>query len=315
MTTSPETPAPRTRRPRRPLVFALLGILSISFAAIFFRLSGRSPVTATFFRGAYALPILLLLAWTSRRGDTRRRRDRGLAVASGLVLAIDLAAWHQSIEDIGTGLGTVLANVQVLFVALLAWAIAGERPTRLACIMVPVVLAGIALISGVGQPQAYGARPLAGVCFGVVAGLCYAGYLLMFRASNRRLVPSAGPLADATLGMIAGALLLAPFDPEFTLRITWPAHGWLLALALICQVGGWLLIATALPRLPAIETSVLLLTQPIWTMVWGMALFDEQLSRLQWGGAALVLAGVAALTVRASVEAPRPRSAVVQRAP
>src|SRR5262249_16283879 len=42
-------------------VLALLGVLSISFSAIFVRLSAASPVTATFYRGAYAAPVLLAI--------------------------------------------------------------------------------------------------------------------------------------------------------------------------------------------------------------------------------------------------------------
>jgi drug/metabolite transporter (DMT)-like permease len=78
---------------------------------------------------------------------------------------------------------------------------------------------------------------------------------------------------------------------------TWPAHLWLGLLALVSQVVGWLLIATALPRLPAVETSIMLLGQPILAVIWGVLLFDERLSGIQWLGSALVLAGVATLSV------------------
>jgi drug/metabolite transporter (DMT)-like permease len=52
----------------------------------------------------------------------------------------------------------------------------------------------------------------------------------------------------------------------------------------------------ALPKLPVVETSVLLLGQPVFTVVWGVLLFDERLSALQWTGSAIVLAGVALLS-------------------
>jgi drug/metabolite transporter (DMT)-like permease len=87
------------------------------------------------------------------------------------------------------------------------------------------------------------------------------------------------------------------FDPHFALMPVWPAHLWLVLLALVSQVGGWLLIAAALPRLPSVDTSIMLLGQPVLTVFWGMWLFDERLSVLQWTGAALVLAGVATLSV------------------
>jgi drug/metabolite transporter (DMT)-like permease len=109
-------------------------------------------------------------------------------------------------------------------------------------------------------------------------------------------------LFDASLGAslatLASGLLT---DPGFSLAFTWPAHGWLILLALGPQVVGWLLILTALPRLPALETSVMLLAQPMLTVVWGRLLFAERLSWVQAGGVALVLAGILALSLAASV--------------
>jgi drug/metabolite transporter (DMT)-like permease len=110
---------------------------------------------------------------------------------------------------------------------------------------------------------------------------------------------------DATAGAAIGALAAgALFDGQFSLALSWPEHGWLLALALTAQVAGWLLIAAALPRVPALETSVLLLIQPMATVVWGLIIFAEDLSVVQWLGVALVLGGVAVLTLRGSVERP-----------
>jgi drug/metabolite transporter (DMT)-like permease len=278
-------------------LLALAGVLSISFSAIFIRLADVSPVTATFYRAGYGIPVLAVIWLASRARDDRTRRERLLAFVSGLLLAADLNLWHASIAFVGAGLGTVIPNVQIVFVALAAWMRHGDRPRRRTMVMIGVVLAGVALTSGLARSDAYGTRPVAGVALGVVAGLCYAIFLIVFRASNRGLVPPAGPLLDATLGMGAGALLCAGLDSEFTLRVSGEAHLWLLALALVSQVVGWLLIATALPRLPAIATSVMLLIQPVFAIVWGVLLFDERQSVVQWIGSAIVLAGVASLSM------------------
>ena len=97
------------------------------------------------------------------------------------------------------------------------------------------------------------------------------------------------------------SILIGVFEPSFQLTPTWPAHGWLLALALGSQVIGWLLIAIALPRLAALETSVLLLLQPALTVLWANLIFSEHLSNLQWVGVLLVLGGVAVVSMRGSV--------------
>ncbi len=227
-----------------------------------------------------------------------------MAAGAGLFLALDLVLWHRSIDLIGAGLATVLANTQVVFVGVAAWVIYRERPSGLAFVTIPVVFGGVVLISGLGRADAFGDDPVAGVALGVLAGLAYSGFLLMFRASNRELVPTVGPLLDATIGAAVGSLVSGATDPDFSLALVWPEHGWLLALAMVVQVSGWLLIAAALPRLPALETSVTLLLQPMATVLWGFLIFAEHLSGAQWAGVALVLGGVGALTVWGSVERP-----------
>jgi len=79
---------------------------------------------------------------------------------------------------------------------------------------------------------------------------------------------------------------------------SWPAHGWLIALALISQVAGYGLINLSLPRLPAVLTSVLLLAQPIATLIFSGLLLGEAPSGLQLGGVTLILGGVLLAAVR-----------------
>jgi drug/metabolite transporter (DMT)-like permease len=288
-------------------LLALGGVLSISFSAVFVRLAAVSPVTAAFYRAAYAVPVLLVIRALIRATDRRPLRDRLLAGAAGILLAFDLALWHVSIAMIGAGLATVIANVQVVFVAAAAWAMYGERPSRGTALVIAAVLTGVALTSGMSRPEAYGDAPVLGVLFGVTAGGCYSGFLLTFRAANRTLAPAAGPLLDATMGTVIGALLCLPFDSRAALAPHFPAHYWLALMAMVSQVIGWLLIATALPRLPAVETSILLLGQPVFALMWGLMLFAEHLSQLQWLGSALILAGVATIAAR--------RGGALRRAP
>ena len=288
-------------------LLALLGVLGISFSAIFLRLSGASPVTGAFFRGLYAFPVLVYLWVRTRATDTRSRAARARAIGSGIFLALDLGLWHQSILDIGAGLATVLINAQVIFVGALAWLLHRERPSRMALVLIPVVLVGVVLISGLGRDDAYGANPVRGVILAVVAAAFYAAFQLLFRESNRELAPPAGPVLDATIGMTLGALVLAaPFDPRFSVSISWPAHGWLVAMAIICQALAWILLGVALPRLPALETSVILLSQPIGTVAWGWLILDERMSTVQAAGMVVMTVGIALLLVMGTVTSQTP---------
>ena len=135
---------------RRPVGIVLAGALTISFSGILYRLAEVSPTTGAFFRCAWALPLLWLLArLEDRRFPPRPTRARALAWVAGAFFAADLILWHNSIEQVGAGLATVLGNTQVVLVALLAWLTLGERPPRAALAAIPVVVVGVILISGV----------------------------------------------------------------------------------------------------------------------------------------------------------------------
>lgn len=283
-------------------LIALSGILLIGLSPIWVALAGVSPATATLFRSVYALPALALIWLVRRKRDRRSRRARVLAFGVGFILALDLTVWHQSIAFIGAGLSTILANTQVVFVALLAWLVHGERPTRTAFSMIPVVLVGAALISGLGREDAYGEAPIAGAALGIASGLLYALFLLTFRASNRSLGPPAGPLLDTTLGAAVATLVLGSLALDVSLEPSWPSHGYLAALALGSQVAGWLIITYALPRLAALETSVLLLLQPMIAFVAAALVLGETISTIQGLGIFLVVGGVGYVSVKGATE-------------
>lgn len=288
---------------------ALLGATIISFSAIFYTLSGASAVTGGFFRVAFALPVLALIWWVRRHRDHRSPRDRWLAFAAGIALGLDMYVWHTSIGYIGAGLATLIANVQVVFVALAAWAFFGDRPHKVVLVAIPVVLFGIALVSGLGQGDAFGSDPVRGTIFATLAAIFYAIFILTLKYANNVRAPAAGPLTEVTAGGLITITVVGLLGPGIDLGLSWPSSGWLLALALGPQVVAWLLIGYALPRLPAAETATIVLLQPALTMVWGAIIFSERPSALQVAGAGVVLVGVglvAVATARSITPAPVP---------
>jgi drug/metabolite transporter (DMT)-like permease len=273
--------------------YALVGAVTIAFSSILVRLSHASPSTAAIFRCAYALPVLIPLAWyEDRRFGARTWRERRPAVLAGVFFAAYLLLWHNSIADVGAGLATVLANIQVVLMPLVAWALLSEPLGRRVLLAFPVSLVGVLLISGVLEHGAFGRDPTRGALFGLGAGVAYVGFLLMLRQGGSDLRRPAGPLCDATAvaavlclgaGLVIGDAHLVP---------RWPGAGWLIALALSSQVMGWLIISACLPRLPAAMTSILLTVQPIGTLALAAIIFSEDPSPLQLAGVALVLVGL-----------------------
>jgi drug/metabolite transporter (DMT)-like permease len=296
----------------RPTVAAAAGAACIASSATLVRLADVAPATAATFRCLYALPVLgLLLLREDRRLGNRPARDRRLAAAAGVFFAVDLVLWHHDLAAVGAGIATVLGNLQVVVVGFAAWWLLGERPGRRLVAAVPVVLIGVVLISGVIGSGAYGAHPGLGVAFGLGTSIAYGVFLLLLRAGSSDLRRVAGPLFDATAVAVPVCVVLGLLTGGVDLLPTWPAHGWLVVLALTSQVVGWLLIAVSLPRVPAALTSVVLLLQPVASVALAAVVLDERPSQVQLLGCAIVLAGVVAATAG---RRPRPQPEPVRPA-
>ena len=287
-----------------PVLLAGLGAACISASAVLIKLANTGTATAAFYRCLLALPLLAALAvLEQRRHGPRPLRARFGPLVAGVFLAIDLVLWNHAIADVGAGIATVLGNLQVVFVAAAAWLLFRERPARRFFFALPVVLAGVVLVSGLAD-HAHGVHSLAGVEYGLGTSVAYAAFLLILRQTSAATPHVAGPLAEVTLGAAAGAAALGLVFGGWQLNIGWHTFGWLLLLALTSQTAGWLLITSSLPRLPAALSSLLLLLQPAASILLAAVVLSERPSPLQLAGAVLVCTGVLA----ASRAAPRPTS-------
>jgi drug/metabolite transporter (DMT)-like permease len=290
-----------------PVVAATAGAVCISSSAVLMKLAATSASFTALGRCAFALPVLgaLMLLERRRGAPPMPSRSRWLARLAGVFLAADLILWSHAITAIGAGLGTVVTNLQVLIISLLAWLILGERPRRSLVLASPVMLAGLALVGGLaeaGGSRAYGTDPGLGVVYGVGVAVLYAVYILMLRQATSSSGSSSGartavaaPLFEATVGATAGSVLLGLALRDFPLGpgpFPWPTLGWLALLALTSQVVGWLLITVSMPRLAAGMIGALLLIQPAGSVALSYVILGERPSALQLAGVAMVLAGV-----------------------
>jgi len=295
-----------------PIAAATAGAVCISSSAVLMRLAATSASITALGRCAFALPLLGALALVERRRGAQRlpSRSRWLARLAGVFLAGDLILWSHSIDAIGAGLGTVVPNLEVLIISLLAWLILGERPRRSLVLASPIMLAGLVLVGGladVGGSRAYGTDPALGVTYGVAVAILYSIYILTLRQATSPGGPRgaataavaaaprpavAGVLFEATAGAAAASVVLGSILHDFHLGHAWPTLGWLALLALTSQVIGWLLITVSMPRLAAGMIGALLLVQPAGSVALSYVILGERPSALQLVGVVLVLTGV-----------------------
>jgi drug/metabolite transporter (DMT)-like permease len=275
------------------VLVAAAGAACIASSALLVRLAGTTPATAAAFRCLLSVPVLAVLArYQTRNEPARPLRSRLLGLGAGAFFTFDLYLWHHCIGDAGAGVATVLGNLQVIVVAAAGWAVLGERPSNRLLVGLPVVLAGVVLVSGVVGPAAYGGHPIRGTVYGLTTSVAYAGFILLLRASSRGTRSTAAPLLDATVTAGVLSIGLGAATDGIDLAPGWVSFGWLALLALLSQIIGWLLISRSLPHLPAAVTALVLLLQPLGALLLAAAVLGERPTWVQLVGSAVVLAGV-----------------------
>ncbi|HEX6446205.1 MAG TPA: DMT family transporter [Streptosporangiales bacterium] len=272
-----------------------VGALSVSGSAVVIGLSGASPGTASFYRCLFAVPPLAVLAVRERRcGQALSRRGVLFAVVAGVLFAGDMLLWTQAIVEVGAGLSTVLVNLQVVLVPLLAKAVDGEPLSRRYPPATAIALLGVVLASGLLKTGASGRDPVSGTVHAVLAALCYSGFLFLLRRGGR----DGGAVrtyavAIATAGAVSS--VAGTFWHGVNLLPGWPVVGWMLLVALSGGVVGWLLVAVCAPRLSSHVGAVLLLLTPVGALALGALVLGERPTALQLAGGALILAAAYAV--------------------
>lgn len=288
------------------------GVACISWSALFTRWTGLPGAASAFWRMAIAAALLLpLRSIVARRAPVPRRRSVMLAALAGAFFAGDLAFYNSAIMRTSAANATLLGNSAPFLVALGAWFIFGDRPR-------PMFWWGLAL-AAVGSASIVGMdllrHPALGVgdAMALGSGACYAAYFLTIGRGRSGM----DTLTANAIGAVASVVVLLPICLALGAPLAGYEPGtwiWLVALGLICQVGGYFFIAYALGHLPATVTSVSLLTQAPLTALLAIPFLGEHLSWWQVLGGLLVLAGVLIVNraPRAAVEAEVPTEWVVE---
>ena len=282
---------------RRSALWVAAGALLISFSPIFVKEispSRMGPTAVGFYRTLFGGLALAVLA-KSRGASLRMSKGLiGLALLAGAFFAMDLGSWHRAIPLIGAGLATLLANTQVVWVALIGAFVLKEGGGLNLAVSVVLSVVGVALVSGVigsaTMPDVY----LWGVLLGISTGLYYAGFILTLRRAQSQ--PDGPPaIVFMAWASLCTAAFLAVgtfvFDESFMIPDT---TSWLclLALALVVQGAAWTILTKHMSRIRAALGALLLLLQPTFATLWGALFFGERLTLYQLTGGALILIAI-----------------------
>lgn len=254
---------------------------------------------------------VVLLAFARMQG-LRLRTDMPLALFLGLfpfALSYGLVYWGE--QYIPSGLAAVLFGVMPIYVALLVVPLVPEeRITPRLIVGLVIALGGLVVAFGESLSLGEGDRAAAGAAALTIAPLAAAAGNVALKRRSARLEA----VALNGWAMLAGGLMLlvagAPFEDWGQARWTGQAAGAIVYLAIIGSAIPFTILTVLLRKTSVTTMSTLPLMLPFGALVFGAALYDEEITLLALAGAVLVAAGLVLGTwSRPPAAAPSPDAA------
>jgi drug/metabolite transporter (DMT)-like permease len=285
----------------KPSLRMTRGVLLALTSALGF---GLIPIFALYaYRGSINVPTLLLIRFALSALflfgflALRRRPLRpalpvlGPLALLGLCYTLQSGSYFSAVRFIPASLASLILYSYPAFVCLLAFLVEGERATGRTLAALAVALVGVAMVLG----TAYGQARLEGVLLALGAAVVYSGYITLANRVLRRVEPLT-TIAFVSLFASAGYVILG--TASGSLDFHFAPWTWLVILALI-GVSTLLAIFAffrSLELLGPTHTSIISMTEPLFTIGLSALLFSERLTLLQLAGGALVLGGTVLLT-------------------
>lgn len=275
----------------RAKLIVLLGVLGVSFSAIFVKYTTAPAVVTAFYRMAFSAVILLPFVLRSCRSEWKNLEKRTIlmCVLSGICLACHFSFYFQSIAYTSIASSTVLVDTEVFFVAIVSILFLKERPSRAGAVSILMTFAG-SVVLALGDRGA-GSNAVFGDLLAVTGAFFVALYTLIGRVERRKM----STMLYTFLVYGTAALALALFCAAARLPVVGyePRNYALgLGLALCCTLLGHSIFSWGLKYLPATFISTAKLGEPVFATVLGIFLFGQIPALQQIVGAVIILGGL-----------------------
>jgi drug/metabolite transporter (DMT)-like permease len=285
----------------------IVAVAAIAFSgkAIIVKLAfryGVDALTLLALRMVFSAPMFVALAWW----DSRREKREPLAPADLRAIAIlgfigyYLASYFDflGLQYVTAALERLLLFIHPTFVLILAAILFKRRITLRDLVAVILSYTGIAFVFGHDLATQPGNVAL-GAFWVLLSALFYAAYLL----GSGRIVGRVGSIRFSCLaGIVSCVAVIAHFavvrDISAILAQPMPVYNLAILMAAASTVLPIVLTSEGIRRIGASHASIVASIGPIATIFLGAVFLDEAITAVQLAGAALVLAGIVAISMK-----------------
>ncbi len=270
---------------RTPLLLMVLVTLLAAAGWLFSKEAIRELPPAAFIGSRFLLAALLLLplAWLREPPPTRAQLVR--AAGCGTLLGASLLMWVTAIsQSDALGSGAFIMSVATLMAPLAAWGAFRAKPGRHYWLTLPIAIAGLLLLSSSTHW---------GVSLSLFWFLAAATTLGIQLAVHRHFAQSIAPtwLTCIQLAMtgLLGTLLSLLTEQWPEAGVSHGIWGWFAASVLIATTLRYWLLTHALSKMTTAHAALMMLLEPVWTLLLSTLFYSEPLGGAKLAGAGLVL--------------------------
>ncbi|MBL0613481.1 DMT family transporter [Aeromonas veronii] len=270
---------------RTPLLLMVLVTLLAAAGWLFSKEAIRELPPAAFIGSRFLLAALLLLplAWLREPPPSRAQMLR--AAGCGTLLGASLLLWVTAIsQSDALGSGAFIMSVATLMAPLAAWGAFRAKPGRHYWLTLPIAIAGLLLLSSSTHW---------GVSLSLFWFLAAATTLGIQLAVHRHFAQSIAPtwLTCIQLAMtgLLGTLLSLLTEQWPEAGVSHGIWGWFAASVLIATTLRYWLLTHALSKMTTAHAALMMLLEPVWTLILSTLFYSEPLGGAKLAGAGLVL--------------------------
>ncbi len=279
--------------PSKVLLYILLiiGVIILGFSAIFVKWANAPGSVTAFYRILFALIVISLPVFINFKKKKIESNRKGIifALLGGFFFGTDLVLWSTGVQIGGMTNPTLMANTAPIWVGLGAMIIFREKLKFFFWFGLFIALLGTILVLGQDLQRAreFGT----GTILGLLAGFFYGAYYLATQKGREHLNTLSFFWYSAIGSLIAPAIAVVVFRFPF---LNYPLFTWInfLALGIVVQVIGWLILNYVQGHIPASIIAPTLLGQPVVTAIISFIFLGELFNIYDIIGGLAVLAGI-----------------------
>lgn len=277
--------------PIHPYIPIIIGVISISFSAIFVKLANADSGVIAFYRMLFSVIIMTPLFLKNHVHEIKLlgAKDWIFSSIAGIFLAFHFILWFESLNYTSVASSTVLVTMQPLFAFVGTYLFFQERISVQAILSGVIAIAGSVLISW-GDFKVSGSA-LFGDVLALIACAFVTAYFLFGQDVRKRLSLITYTMVVYSISTVCLFIYILLKGESFGPYpfMTWV---WFLLLAIVPNLLGHTLFNWSIKWVSTNVISVAVLFEPIGAAILASIIFGEELIATQIIGGIAVILGI-----------------------